>query len=131
MTAEEIRNIIMGQIASAWATATEICWPNQMFNEPNAAWIRPTIKFGESFVGELGENGVGLRTGVLMIQVFGLANSGIKISLQYASRLETMFRRKDLDGVLFNEPATDINGLGENGYWHTLVSIPFTTWVGE
>ena len=130
MTLEEIRNEIMNKFSSSWATATEICWPNQKFNEPNAIWIRPTIKMGETFVGEIGQ-GVGLRTGVLMIQIFDLANNGTKNALQYAARLETLFRRVDLNGVMFKESSSDILGLDDNGYYNVLVSIGFEAWIGE
>ena len=131
MTLEEIRSAIMNELTSSWATATPICWPNQMFREPNDIWIKPTIRMGETFYGEIGESGVGLRTGVLMIQIFDLANNGTKNSLDYAARLETLFRRQDLEGVMFRESSTDIIGLDENGYWNTLISIPFETWIGE
>ena len=130
MTAEEIRSEIMNVFSSSWATATAVAWSNQKFNEPNAPWIRPTIKFGETVYGEIGQ-GVGLRQGVLMIQVFDLANNGTKNSLEYASRLELLFRRKDLDGVMFKESTTDLVGLDENGYWNTLVSVAFEAWIGE
>ncbi|MDD5053674.1 MAG: phage tail terminator-like protein [Sulfuricurvum sp.] len=132
MTLEEIRSAIMNELSSSWATATAVAWPNQKFNEPNDIWIRPTVRMGETVYGEIGEDGVGLRSGVLMIQVFDLANNGIKTSLDYAARLETLFRRQDLSGVLFGESSTDVIGLdSENGYWQTLVSVSFTTWIGE
>lgn len=130
MTSEEIRSAIMNEISSSWATATEVCWPNQKFNEPNDIWIRPIIKMNPSVYGEIG-SGVGLRNGILMISIFDMANNGIKNSLDYAGRLETLFRRQDIGNVMFREATTDIIGLDDNGYYHVLVSIGFEAWIGE
>ncbi|MFA6946482.1 MAG: hypothetical protein WC220_11335, partial [Pedobacter sp.] len=64
MTLEQIREEIMNKFSTSWATATDICWPNQSFKEPNDTWIRPIIKMAETVYGEIGQ-GVGLRNGIL------------------------------------------------------------------
>jgi len=101
MTPDEIRSAIMSSIAASWATATEICYPNQHFVAPQASWIRPTIKMSETVVGELGDDGIGMRSGLLMISIFGLAGQGTKTLMGYASRLESLFRRRDVSGYYF------------------------------
>jgi hypothetical protein len=131
MTLEEIRSAIMATLSSNWATATPICYPNQPFIAPKSSWIRPTIKMSDTIVGELGEDGIGMRIGLLMISIFGLAGTGTKELFDFASRLEAIFRRKEISGIVFNEPNTDIPGVDDNGYFHALVSVDFTTWVGE
>ena len=71
MKLEDIRSAIMATLSSNWGATTVVDYPNQKFTAPaDAAWIRPTIKFGDSFVGELGDDGLGMRTGVLMISIF-------------------------------------------------------------
>ena len=134
MSPDEIRSSIMATIASTWATKTLIDWPNQTFTAPSAApWIRPRIKMGNSYVGELGDaGGIGVRVGVLMISIFVPPGTGIKTSNVYANTLETLFRRAEINGVRFDEPNTDYIGVDEeNGFAHTMVSIDFNTWIGE
>lgn len=133
MTLEEIRSAIMATLSSNWKTTTVVDYPNQPFTAPsNAAWIRPTIKFGNSFVGELGDDGVGLRTGILMLSIFVPPGTGIKTANGYAHNLETIFRRADLDGVRFDEPYTDYVGIDDQtGFYHLLTTCPFNTWIGE
>jgi hypothetical protein len=138
MTPEGIRQAIMGELATKWVSAatatlpvTPIAYPNQAFQETNNIWIRPFIKMADTLYAELGDQGVGMRPGVLMVSIFDLANTGSKKSLGYAERLESFFRRKEISGVIFEEPTTDILGIEDNGYFHTMVSVNFSAWVGE
>jgi hypothetical protein len=132
MTPESIRSAIMATLSSSWATCTPICYPNQAFTAPQSAWIRPTIKMGDTIVGELGTDGIGMRTGILFLSIFGLAGEGTKILLGYADRLEKIFRRgADISGIIFNEPSTDMVGLDGAGYFQVIVNVDFFTWVGE
>ena len=131
MTPATMTSIILGAIAASWGTTTPICYPNRHFIAPQSAWIRPIVKMGETIVGELGVGGIGMRQGLLMISIFGLLGEGYQILLGYAETFENMFRRRELSGIVFNEPSTDILGTDEDGYYHVLVSIDFTTWIGE
>ena len=134
LTVEEIRSATMASIASTWATKTVINMPNQPFTAPtNAAWIRPRLKFGETFYGEIGDaGGIGVRTGVLMISIFVPPGTGIKIANGYANTLEKLFRRKDIGEVMFKEPNTDFVGMDEgNGFYHLLVSCDFEAFISE
>jgi hypothetical protein len=131
MTPATISNVILAAIAASWATATPIAWPNHSFTEPAGPWIRPTIKMGDTLVGELGTDGIGMRTGLLMISIFDLANKGSQAALAYAGRLEGLFRRRERSGVNFDEPSSDPKGIDDNGYFQVIMSCGFTTWVGE
>lgn len=130
LTVEEIRSATFATLSSNWATCTKIDFPNTNFIIKSEPFIRPIIKMGETIVGEIGENGVGIRIGILMVSIFGLAGTGTKTLLDYAERIENIFRRKEISGIVFNEPSTDIKGLDENGFYHILVSIDFTAFVG-
>jgi hypothetical protein len=130
MTPDDVRSQIMNALDASWATATSISWPNKDFIVPQVAWIQPVIKMGQSFVLELGD-GVGLRTGVLMVSIFTPAGDGLKKAFDYAARLEAIYRRKDLSGVLFKEPYTDDKGRNDSGFNHVLMSVDFDAWVGE
>jgi hypothetical protein len=130
MTPEEIRKEIHVYLDTNWS-ATGMALQNRAFDPPiDDYWIRATILPGEVIEGELGENGVGLRSGVLMIDVFGPRDVGTKQFFTYANQLEGLFRRKDLNGVLFGEPSTIDLGDEENWY-HVQVSVNFNTFVGE
>jgi hypothetical protein len=130
MTSEEIRIAISGTLSASWATASDIAWPNHSFDPPRGPWIRPVVKMGDTYIGELGD-GIGVRTGVLMISVYDVPNHGEITARTLADRLETMFRRADLSGVHFDEPSTDTLGIDESNYFALVVKIPFTTWIGE
>jgi hypothetical protein len=131
MTPDEVVTTIMGTISSSWATATPICYPNRQFTIPKGYWVRPTIKMGESIVGELGDDGIGMRIGLLMVSLFALENTGTITLMQYAERMEAIFRKKEISGIVFNEPSTDIIGADGEGYYHVLVSVDFFTFIGE
>lgn len=129
MTPEEIRSSIMTELNDNW-TKTPISWPNREFSSSGTAFIEPTILMGDSFELEKGDNGVGLRTGVFMINVYALPGSGNGVPLGYAGSLETIFRRKNVDEIFFEEPST--YEIGQNGnYYQVAVSIPFSCWIGE
>lgn len=132
MTPEEIRSVIMSHTMSSWATCTEIAFPNQDFNAPSdgSSWIRPVVKMGDSVVGELGDDGVGWRSGVLMNSIFTKPGDGSKVAMDLATRFEGMFRRRCLSGVIFDEPSTG-EGRVENSWYHVMVIVNFQTLVGE
>jgi hypothetical protein len=132
MTIDEIRQEIMGELASSWATATPIAWPNHSFTAPASSWIRPVIKMGSSYVMELGDDGIGQRNGMVMISTFTLPETGLVLANYYANRLEGIFRRADINGVVFEEPAsTDLGIDATKNYNHVMTTINFFTWIGE
>jgi len=135
MTVEEIRSAIMATICSTWGTKTVIDYPNYEFKAPsNAAWIRPRIKLGKSFVGEIGSDGIGLRVGVLMISIFVPPDTGLKVANGYAGTLEALLKRAEFGGsggVRFDEPSTEDLGIDEgNGFYHLMVSCDLNAWTG-
>jgi hypothetical protein len=86
---------------------------------------------GSSFVGELGEGGVGVRTGSVFCSIFDMPGNGLLASNAAADRIEKTFRKKDVGGVRFKEPSTNDHGLDPNGYNNVVVTIDFDTWIGE
>jgi len=132
MTLESIRQKIFATLATSWATATPVAWPNQRFEPPaQGEWIRPVIKIPITTVGELGDDGVGLRDGLLMISVFGRSDTGSSRASQLADRLEAIFRRKDIDNLWLDEPSSNPQGNDPNGFYHILMTVDFHCWVGE
>lgn len=132
MTPEEVRYAVMVELESSWATATGVAWPNKNFVVPDdGSWIRPHIVLGEVTMGELGDEGCSLRNGTLMVSVFTKADEGTRGNLLYAGRIETMFRRQIIGGVIYDEPYTREVGPDGSGWYHTIVTVPFWAWVGE
>ncbi len=124
---------IMKFIQISLATASvAIAWPNQGFQMPdNSIWIRPTIKIPSTEVAELGNDGMGLRNGLLMIQIFDKMNKGTKNINMLADRLEGLFRRCEIGDIWFDEPTSNPIGNDPNGYFGVLMSVDFHYWVNE
>lgn len=131
MSPDEIRDAIATQIGT-WAT-TDIAWPNRDHDpDPDTAWVRWTVKMTPTTEEEKGTGAIGIRGGLLMIQIFVPKNSGSRTGLTYAGQLETKFRRQSLSGVEFGEPHTEEVGTDEDlGQYQINTYVPFTTWIGE
>lgn len=130
MSPEEIRVAVSAYLADNW-TATPVAYPNQAFDPAGRDyWVRMTLLLGSPAIGELGVTGIGIRPGVLMLDVFGPIGEGTKQLSEYAGQLEALFRRQSVSGVEFEEAATVDVGPDAYGY-HFQVSVNFHTWVGE
>lgn len=108
MTPKEIRDAIISYLKTNW-TSTQIAWPNTSFDpSEQTPFIAPNILFGDSVLGEMCDDGVDIRTGILIIQIFTPKGSGSKTAYTYADALETLFRRIDLanDELHFFEVTT-------------------------
>lgn len=134
MTPEAIRQALFTQLNDNW-TATEIAWPNKSFDpDSETAFIKPWTQMGSSFLGELGELGVGIRYGIFGVSIYMPVDDGTNLGNEYATIIEGLFRRKDLDGVITNEPSTNEMGkdtIIELNYYRIDVSVPFSTFIGE
>jgi hypothetical protein len=99
-------------------------------------WVRPTIRFGNPTTLEKGEEALGERPGVFIIQVFLGQNLGIAEAENLCAAIENAFRLKTLDGVHCGEPSTVEVGmepgmtLGDDWYQFN-VTVPFWAWVGK
>lgn len=130
MTPEAIR-IAIQQALVDLSIGLPIAMPNKGFNPTEGqAWQRLTVRMGGSFEGEVGESGVGLRTGVIYVDTFVPTGSGISTANGYAASVETGFRRKNLNGVMTQEPSTDY--VGESlGFFQVQTTVDFHAWIGE
>ena len=131
MTLEAIRKTIMDLISSFW-TASPIEYDNQSIpdNLISSGWIRPTIIWGDSTIGELGDSGIGEGIAILWIDIFVPSNTGTKIVLEYWQILSDLFRRKSYQGVNFNEPSPMRGGKDSNSNMYKFVfKIPFEYFI--
>lgn len=135
MTLDHIRAVLSAHLAAGWSESgrprTPIAWPNQPFTPPvDRIWIRPVVRPGLAVLAEQGDEGLGLRRGVLCIGVFGPLGSGTAAILARADQLEALFRRQYLDGLLTGEPASQELGDDGHGFYHVSVTVPFHAWIG-
>lgn len=95
-------------------------------------WCRPTVKLGNPITLEKGENALGTRPGVFIVQLFTTPGSGVTELEKICETVEKAFRLEVLDGVHCEEPATISVGADPGDAWFQCnVTIPFWTWVGE
>jgi hypothetical protein len=130
MTPTEVYAAILTRLYTTWATATPIAGLNRSYDAPGGPWIEPVIVMGDTYPGELGVDGVGLRTGVFQVNINVLPDGGYRTAMEYAGRLETAFRRAEADDVIFDDPSTSVVGIVD-GYYRVMVRINFHAWIGE
>lgn len=95
-------------------------------------WCRPTVKLGKPLTLEKGEDALGTRPGVFLVQLFTTPDSGVTDLEKICENIEKTFRLKVFDDVHCEEPATVSVGADPGDAWFQMnVTIPFWTWVGE
>ena len=109
--------------------ANRIKFENQPFTQPNdneyvALWIRD----GEGGNVALGNSLLRRHPGVVIVQVFALAEKGTKLARDHADTIAAIFRNVQISitgGVIrFREPRGIPVGEG-NGWWQLNVECPF------
>ncbi|MDT8445786.1 MAG: hypothetical protein RRB13_02675 [bacterium] len=70
---------------------------------PDQSWVRSNIQLGAVREVELGRSGAGLRSGVLLLQIF-TPKGQVRQGGALAGTLEALLRRKNLAGVELGEP---------------------------
>lgn len=131
MTIAEISGIVESYFFNNW-TQTPIAWENVPFNANTPAWVRFTHLPDMTSAEEIGEQGVGIREGSIMIQVFTEAGKGSRMGAKMASDIELLFSLKNISNVNFKSAYSTNNGIDETGNWyqHTVI-CPYWTWVNE
>jgi hypothetical protein len=132
MSPDAIRTGIFATLNTAFATSTtKIAWPNYPFDPADkTSYLEPTIHFGSTEDAELGETGMGLRYGILMINVYTKLDIGTKQGYDICKKIEDLYRIKVISGIMFSEPYTQEIGK-KNGHWLFIVNVPFNAWIGE
>lgn len=136
MELHEIEKVVRGQLSDNFSTAP-IAWPNRHFkpssDAPDGQWVRPTVRMSETQLKELGTDGVGERYGILFLDVFVKKNSGVKVGGVLVAELEALFRRKDIDGVIFDESTSTDLGIDtkQTDYNHHQIKVPIMAFIGE
>ena len=142
MTQDEIRSNLFATL-SAWTT-TRIAWPNRPFEPlPTEYWIRPTLRMGDAFNLEKGEDsGLDAEVGIFYIDLFCPIGKGSTTGLGYANTLRDLYRRKsysDSDGDLLCN-AVSVVDIGEeltastgtkSGFYHIQLRVFITNFIDE
>lgn len=129
MTLSEILQDIESYFGTNW-TSTNIAWPNVPFTAPDGSWVSFTVKPDETSTQEI--RGVGIRRGVVKVQVFTKPNIGSRTGAGLAGSIEGLFHQKDIGSVKFEDAYTADNGKNDAGTWyqHT-VNAQWWAWVNE
>jgi hypothetical protein len=131
MTPAAIAQAIEVYFNTNW-TDTPIAWPNVPFTAPDGSWARYQNLPDNTDTQEVGASGVGIREGVVKIQIFTKPNIGSRTGANLAATAEGLFHLQDISGVKFRSAYTTENGLNDAGTWyqHT-VNAPWWAWVNE
>ena len=131
MTIAEISEVVESYFFNNW-TQTPIAWENVPFNANVPAWVRFTNLPDMASAEELGEQGICIREGSIIIQVFTQAGKGSREGATLASDIEALFNLKDIGNVKFKSAYSINSGIDDTGNWfqHT-VTCPYWTWVNE
>jgi hypothetical protein len=96
-------------------------------------WARVSVRFAQTRTLENGEDSpLGIRNGVLMIQIFIQPGVDVKVGEDICDVLEKEFRFAHVDCVNCGEPYSEEIGIDADASWYQLnVNIPFWAWIGE
>lgn len=95
-------------------------------------WARAVSKLGRPMTLEKGENALGRRPGVFLVQLFLFPDEDIALAESLCAKVEEVFRLRSIGGVHCEEPYTEDIGRDKEDAWYQFnVTIPFWTWVGE
>lgn len=131
MTPDEITRAFQTYFNQAWTT-TPVAYDNVPFDIPQGqSWLRCSVRPGMATGDEAGDNGVALRSGATLVQVFTPVNTGSQDGGALAGQVEALFRKTTLPGSIYcEEPYTTEVGVDKDSsmYLH-LVSVPWWCWT--
>ena len=129
MTISEVISALRSRFATSWGNTTPIQFPNMPFDParqaPNGEFVRFSVKFGKSAIGENIKGGAGWRNGIIICDVIIAASKSDARALALASLIEPIFQMEVIDGkIIIDQP--DTNCLSDaDGYYIASVSFPF------
>lgn len=129
MTISEVISALRSRFASAWGNTTPVQYPNMSFDPsrqaPQGEFVRFSVKFGKSTIGENIKGGAGWRNGIIICDVIIAASKSDARALALASLIEPIFQMEVIDGkIIIDQP--DTNCLSDaDGYYIASVSFPF------
>lgn len=121
-------SIARTRLDANWS-ATDIDWSD--FNAkpyaptPNAAWIRPALRGGDTFRASVGPNARRRSISTFAIQVFVPEGQGDALLRSYMEQLGDLFRDYQEAGVTFLEPSLRVVGRDPEGFgYQGNVTVP-------
>ena len=126
-TLSDAREAIYTKFISEWGTFTPYTFGNETFNSEAQTnpWVRLTVLNQASEQNSLGPKGRRKyrRTGFIVVQCFGLANTGMKELDDIVMQVRTVFEGEKFDGVFVNDTVT--REIGPEGRWFMTVVESF------
>lgn len=114
---------IRARFATLWTT-TDIAWPNRQYTPvQGTAWVRLTIRnaSAEQFA-LLGQR---RSLGVVLVEIYLPDGTGDGVARTHSDSICNIFRRIQVDGILFREPLAYESASQEPGWYRWLVEIEF------
>lgn len=114
---------IRSRFFANWAT-TDIAWPNRKYTPTQGvAWVRLTVRDGNAIQHAL----LGQRRalGVVLVEIYTVDGTGDGTARTYADSICNIFRRIEVDGILFREPMAYESASQEPGWYRWLCEIEF------
>ena len=131
MTYTEVKSALRSHFATAWGNRTPVQYPNMSFDParhaPAGEFVRFSVKFGKSSIGENIKGGAGWRNGVIICDVMIMSSriSGEARADELASLIEPIFQMEMIQGkIIIDQPDTNCLSDAE-GFYIASVSFPF------
>ena len=114
---------IRARFAANWST-TDIAWPNRKYTPTQGtAWVRFTILGADAYQRAL--QGARRSLGVVIVEIYVPEGNGCGTARSYADSICNIFRRIQVDGILFREPRAREATSQEAGWYKWMVEIEY------
>jgi hypothetical protein len=116
---------IRDRLVALWDT-TAIAWPNVKYDPaPGESYIKVTVRHGEAFQSELGPEGNERVPGVVLLETYVPFGKGTQTVRTYSDSLAAIFRRVQVDDMVFGTPTAREAATQETGWHRWIVECPF------
>jgi hypothetical protein len=124
--------LIFTAIDTAWADATEVCYPNIKFQAPDEPWIRVDVLWGDAFMVSMGtttnDTGSNQVVGVIQVGVFARKGAAGAATNALVDDVRDMLNRLRLSDALSGIQLGAVSGptsLQDEEWWSVALRVPF------
>lgn len=133
MSQSTIYTEIKNYFDTNYTGTTDKVYQNDTYTPDNLTeYTRFDVLFGQDLPLDVGEKKTYRQNGLVNIDVFIIKDKGLNDALVIADQLTTLFRNKNLNGILFDWPISDPVGNEEgSGYFRYNMQINFKKDIQE